>query len=44
MQSVKIFAIVLPICLLIDLLWLGVIMKGFYSHELGDLARREGTA
>jgi len=44
MQSLKIFAIVSPICLLIDLLWLGVIMKGFYSQELGDLARREGTA
>ena len=25
-----------------DLLWLGVVMKDFYSHELGALARREG--
>ena len=24
---------------LIDLLWLGVIAKGFYRHELGDLMR-----
>ena len=30
----------LPIFLLIDLLWLGVVMKGFYSQELGELARR----
>ena len=44
MQSLKIFAIIAPICLLIDLLWLGVIMKGFYSQELGDLARRDGVS
>lgn len=41
MQSLKLFAIVAPICMAIDLLWLGVIMKGFYSAELGELARRE---
>lgn len=44
MQGFKVFAIVLPIFLLIDLLWLGVVMKDFYSHELGELARRQGTA
>jgi uncharacterized membrane protein len=44
MQSWKLFAIVLPIFLLIDLLWLGVVMKGFYNLELGDLARRQGAA
>ena len=44
MQNVKLFAIVLPIFLLIDLLWLGVVMKGFYSQELGELARRQGAA
>lgn len=44
MQTAKVFAIVAPICLLIDLLWLGVVMKGFYSHELGELARREGVS
>lgn len=44
MHSLKLFAIVAPVCMLIDLLWLGVIVKGFYSHELGDLARREGSA
>jgi uncharacterized membrane protein len=44
MQSSKLLAIMLPIFLFIDLLWLGVVMKGFYSHELGELARRQGTA
>lgn len=43
MQSLKLLAIVLPIFLLIDLLWLGGVMKGFYSQELGDLARRQGA-
>ena len=46
MQNLKSFAIllVLPIFLLIDLLWLGIVMKGFYSRELGELARRQGDA
>ncbi len=44
MQNFKLFAIVLPIFLLIDLFWLGVVMKGFYSQELGELARRNGAA
>jgi uncharacterized membrane protein len=43
MLPLKIFLIMLPIFLVIDLVWLGVIMKGFYSQELGDLARRSGT-
>ena len=44
MQSWKLFAIVAPICLLIDLLWLGFVAKNFYSQELGDLARRQGAS
>jgi uncharacterized membrane protein len=44
MHNLKLFAIVLPIFLLVDLFWLGVIMKGFYSQELGELARRQGAA
>ena len=44
MQNWKLFAIVRPIFLLIDLLWLGVVMKAFYSQELGELARRQGSA
>lgn len=42
MHTVKLFLIVLPAFLIADLLWLGVVMKDFYSHELGALARREG--
>jgi uncharacterized membrane protein len=41
MSSLKLFAIVAPVCMAIDLLWLGVIMKDFYSSELGELARRQ---
>lgn len=44
MHGFKVFAIVLPVFLVIDLLWLGVVMKAFYSNELGDLARREGAS
>ncbi len=44
MQSWKLFAIVAPICLLIDLLWLGIVAKNFYSQELGELARRQGAS
>ena len=44
MHTLKLFLIVLPAFLVIDLLWLGVVMKDFYSHELGALARREGPA
>lgn len=44
MRDLKIYAIVLPIFLLVDLLWLGVVMKAFYHQELGGLARRQGSA
>lgn len=44
MSSWKLFAILLPIFLLIDLLWLGVVMKEFYNAELGELGRRQGAA
>lgn len=44
MHTWKVFAIVLPIFLLIDLLWLGVVMKSFYNEELGELARRRAAA
>lgn len=38
----KLFALLLPIFLAIDLVWLGIVMKGFYNTELGSLARRAG--
>ena len=44
MHSLKVFLIVLPIFLLMDLLWIGVLMSNFYSQELGDLARRDGSS
>lgn len=44
MQSLKLFAIVLPVFLLIDLTWLGWLMTGFYSDALGELARRRDGA
>jgi uncharacterized membrane protein len=42
MSQLKLFLIVLPVFLLIDLLWIGGVMKGFYAAELGELARRQG--
>jgi uncharacterized membrane protein len=43
-SNIKLFCLLLPVFLVLDLLWLGGVMKGFYSHELGELARRQGTA
>ena len=36
--------ILTPIVLVIDLLWLGVVMKGFYAQEIGGLMRRNGES
>jgi uncharacterized membrane protein len=44
LQNFKLFAIVLPVFLLIDSVWLGLIMNRFYSDQLGELARRQGAA
>jgi uncharacterized membrane protein len=44
MRELKIFVMLLPIFLALDLFWLGVLMKSFYQHELGELARRSGGA
>jgi uncharacterized membrane protein len=43
-HSIKVYLIVLPIFLLVDYLWLGVIMSGFYKGQLGDMARRAGSS
>ena len=40
MRELKIFLLLVPIFLAVDLTWLGVIMRNFYSAELGELARR----
>jgi len=44
MPSWKLFLVVAPVVLGVDLLWLGVFMKGFYDSEVGDLARRAGAS
>ncbi len=44
MHTLKLFLLILPPFLVMDLVWLGVVMKNFYAHELGDLARRQGLA
>jgi uncharacterized membrane protein len=44
MAGWKLFLIVLPAFLLLDFIWLGVLMKNYYSAELGDLARRSGES
>jgi uncharacterized membrane protein len=44
LEDLKIFLAILPIFLLLDYLWLGRLMQGFYLRQLGDMARREGNA
>lgn len=39
-QAVKTFGMILPVFLLLDLTWIGVIMHPFYEREVGELARR----
>jgi uncharacterized membrane protein len=42
MLPLKVFALLAPCVIAIDLLWLGVIAKGFYAQEMGDLLRKNG--
>jgi uncharacterized membrane protein len=44
MGAWKAYLVLLPVLAVLDLLYLGVLMKGFYDQEIGALARREGTA
>ncbi len=41
MSYLKLFLLVLPLVILLDFIWIGLLMKGFYDQELGDLARRQ---
>lgn len=43
-HTLTLIAALLPFFLLLDYLWLGRLMQGFYLRQLGDLARREGNA
>jgi uncharacterized membrane protein len=40
----KVFALLVPSVLIIDLLWLGVIMKNFYAQEIGAIMRKQGDS
>jgi uncharacterized membrane protein len=40
----KAYLVLLPIMAVLDLVYLGIVMKPFYDREIGALARREGTA
>lgn len=44
MSSWKLMLFVAPLIVLIDLVWLGVLMKPFYESQIGELARRNGAA
>lgn len=39
MKAVRIYLITVPIFLLIDLVWLGLVARGFYQRHLGYLMR-----
>jgi uncharacterized membrane protein len=43
MATWKLLLIVAPVVMLIDLIWIGFIMKGFYEAEMGELIRRNGS-
>ncbi|BBO34615.1 DUF2177 family protein [Lacipirellula parvula] len=42
MSSIKLFAALAPITIIVDVLWIGVLMKSFYLGQIGEIARREG--
>ena len=41
--TIKVYLLCLPFTLLLDYLWLGKLMQGFYIRELGPYARVRGT-
>lgn len=44
MGTLKAFLVLLPVLAVLDLVYLGILMKGFYDQEIGELARREAGA
>jgi uncharacterized membrane protein len=40
MRELKLYVCLLPLFLVVDLAWIGWLMKDFYSEQFGDLARR----
>lgn len=43
MLAWKLLAMLVPCVFVIDMLWLGVVMKGFYAQEIGALMRYDGN-
>lgn len=44
LHTAKVYGAILPIFLVIDYLWLGIVMSKFYKDELGILARMSNGA
>ena len=44
MDCARQLAIGLPVFVVVDFLWIGLVANGFYKRELGDLARRSGES
>lgn len=42
MPTLKTIGLLIPFMLALDYLWIGVLMKGFYLRELGEITRRNG--
>ncbi|MSR71537.1 MAG: DUF2177 family protein [Candidatus Taylorbacteria bacterium] len=38
---IKLFAIALPVFIALDLLWIGVVAKGFYAKQIGSLLKQD---
>ena len=43
-HTAKIYLLLLPVLFILDFLWLGVLMSGFYKKELGPFLRLSGDA
>lgn len=41
-HTLKVYLLLLPVLFVLDFLWLGVLMPGFYKRELGSLLRLSG--
>lgn len=44
LRMLMLVLILAPAVLVIDLVWLGIVMKGFYAQEIGSIMRRSGDA
>lgn len=42
-RFLKLMAILIPLLLLLDAIWLGVVMKGFYVDQVGAIIRQNET-